>query len=144
MRAAGEATRERIPRPPRKSSPGTVFAGARIQPRVSAEATASKERRMPTPQQGVPLRRGRRQLLSDVTAETELRGDDLPGYTGGSSTATCGNPTTAASATGWILRTGDDSADADAQTKILQSKIDEIRRGRAPAQSTPPGIRSNS
>jgi AcrR family transcriptional regulator len=129
MRAAGEATRERILTAAMKEFAQYGLAGARIG-RISAEAKASKERLyayFPSKESLFAAVVG--QMLSDVTAATELRGDDLPGYTGRLFDNYRRHPDNARLGDWLDLETGDDSAGAGAQAKILQPKIDEIRRG---------------
>jgi AcrR family transcriptional regulator len=129
MRAAGEATRERILAAAKEEFARYGFAGARIG-RISAEAKASKERLyayFPSKESLFAAVVG--QMLSHVTANTELRGDDLPGYVGRLFDYCLRYPDNARLGDWLDLETGDDPADADALAKILQPKIDEIRRG---------------
>src|SRR3981081_3777227 len=82
MRAAGEATRERILAAAKKEFAQYGLAGARIS-RISTEAKASKERLyayFPSKEVLFAVVVGKQ--LSDVSADTQLRGDDLPGYAG--------------------------------------------------------------
>lgn len=129
MRAAGEATRERILAAAKKEFARHGLAGARIS-RIAADANASKERLyayFSSKQALFAAVVG--QLLFDVTADTVLSGDDLPGYAGRLFDHYRRHPDHARLGDWLDLQIGDDLADVDNQAKILQPKIDEIRRG---------------
>jgi AcrR family transcriptional regulator len=129
MRAAGEATRERILAVAKQEFARHGLAGARIS-RISTEARASKERLyayFPSKEDLFAAVVG--QLLTDLTADTMLRGDDLPGYAGRLFDSYRQHPDNARLGDWLDLETGDGPAGADAQAKILQPKIEEIRRG---------------
>jgi AcrR family transcriptional regulator len=129
MRAAGEATRERILAAAKKEFARHGLAGARIS-RIAADANASKERLYAYFSSKEALfATVVGQLLSDVTAEAVLRGDDLPGYAGRLFDIYLEYPDNARLADWLDLETADDSAGVGDQAKILQPKIDEIRRG---------------
>lgn len=129
MRAAGEATRGRILAAAKKEFARYGLAGARIS-RIAADANASKERLYAYFSSKEALFAAVvGQLLSDVTADTLLRGDDLPGYAGRLFDNYLQHPDNARLGDWLDLETGDDSASVSDQAKILQPKIDEIRRG---------------
>jgi AcrR family transcriptional regulator len=129
MRAAGEATRERILAVAKQEFARYGLAGARIS-RISTEARASKERLyayFPSKEDLFAAVVG--QLLTDVSADTMLSGDDVPGYAGRLFDNYQQNPDNARLGDWLDLETGEGPAGAGAQARILQPKIDEIRRG---------------
>jgi AcrR family transcriptional regulator len=129
MRAAGEATRERILAVAKQEFARHGLAGARIS-RISTEARASKERLyayFPSKEDLFAAVVG--QLLTDVSADTVLSGDDVPGYAGRLFDNYRQHPDNARLGDWLDLETGDGPAGAEAQARILQPKIDEIRRG---------------
>lgn len=129
MRAAGEATRERILAAAKKEFARCGLAGGRIS-RIAADANASKERLYAYfPSKEALFATVVGQMFSDVTADTVLRGDDLPGYAGRLFDNYLQYPDNARLAEWLDLETVDDSAGVGDQAKILQPKIDEIRRG---------------
>jgi AcrR family transcriptional regulator len=129
MRAAGEATRERILTTAKKEFVRYGLPGARIS-RISAEARASKERLYAYfPSKEALFAAVVERMLTDVSADTALRGDDLPGYAGRLFDNYRRHPDNARLGDWLDLETGDGPADVGAQVKILQPKIDEIRRG---------------
>lgn len=129
MRAAGEATRERILAAAKQEFAQYGLAGARIS-RISAEAKASKERLYAYfPSKEALFAEVVARLLADVSADAELRGDDLPGYAARLFDNYLRDPDNARLGDWLDLEAGDGPADTAAQAKILQPKIDEIRRG---------------
>jgi AcrR family transcriptional regulator len=129
MRAAGEATRERILAVAKKEFSRYGVDGARIN-RIAAEANASKERLYAYfPSKGALFGAVTEQLLSDVGADTGLRGDDLPGYVGRLFDHYVRHPDNARLGDWLDLQSGDDLGDEGMQLAILQPAIDEIRRG---------------
>jgi AcrR family transcriptional regulator len=129
MRAAGEATRERILAAAKKEFAQYGLAGARIS-RIAAEANASKERLYAYfSSKEVLFDAVVGRLLSDVSADTVLRGDDLPGYAGRLFDNYLRHPDNARLGDWVDLETGDGPAGFGDLAKILQPKIDEIRRG---------------
>ena len=129
MRAAGEATRERILAVAKQEFARYGLAGARIS-RIATEARASKERLyayFPSKEDLFAAVVG--QLLTDVSVDTMLSGDDVPGYAGRLFDNYRQNPDNARLGDWLDLETGEGPAGAGAQARILQPKIDEIRRG---------------
>ena len=129
MRAAGEATRDRILAAAKKEFARYGLAGARIS-RIAVDANASKERLYAYFSSKEALfDTVVAKLFSDVTADAVLRGDDLPGYAGRLFDIYLQHPDNARLVEWLDLETVDDSAGVGGQAKILQPKIDEIRRG---------------
>ena len=82
MRSAGEATRDRILAAAKDEFATYGLAGARIN-RIAAQARASKDRLYAYFASKEELFAAvTEQWTSETTAETALRGDDLPGYAG--------------------------------------------------------------
>ena len=102
------------------------LAGARIN-RIAAEASASKERLYAYfPSKESLFAAVTEQLVADVADDTELRGDDIPGYVGRLFDNYVRNPENAR-LHDWL---GFSSTETDgAEIAALNAKLDEIRRG---------------
>jgi AcrR family transcriptional regulator len=102
------------------------LAGARIN-RIAAEANASKERLYAYfPSKESLFVAVTEQLVADVAEDTELRGDDIPGYIGRLFDNYLRNPENAR-LHDWL---GFSSTETDgAEVVALRAKLDEIRRG---------------
>ena len=126
MREAGEATRERILVAAKKEFADRGLAGARIN-RIAADANASKERLYAYfPSKESLFVAVTEQLVADVAEDTELRGDDIPGYVGRLFDNYVRNPENAR-LHDWL---GFSTAGTDgAEVVALKAKLDEIRRG---------------
>jgi AcrR family transcriptional regulator len=126
VRVAGEATRERILVAAKKEFADRGLAGARIN-RIATEANASKERLYAYfPSKESLFAAVTEQLVADVSADTELRGDDIPGYVGRLFDNYVRNPENAR-LHDWL---GFGTTETNgAEVVELKAKLDEISRG---------------
>jgi len=129
MRAAGEATRDRILAAAKKEFAQYGVAGARIN-RIANDASASKERLYAYfPSKEALFAAVTERLVSDFTARTALFGDDLSGYAGLLFDMYIEQPDSTRLSDWLDLQADDELVDGEGQARILQPKIDEIRHG---------------
>ncbi|MBF6414311.1 TetR family transcriptional regulator [Nocardia cyriacigeorgica] len=129
MRAAGEATRERILAAAKAEFAQYGIAGARIN-RIATAARASKDRLY-------AYFPGKRELYvavterwtAETTAETALRADDVPGYVGRLFDHFVANPDNARLQAWSELEPADNDAVAEVVRGTIDSKLAELRRG---------------
>jgi AcrR family transcriptional regulator len=129
MRAAGEATRERILAAAKREFARHGPAGARIG-RIADDAKASKERLYAYfPSKDALFEAVVERLISDVSEDAALRGDDLPGYAGRLFDNYLRHPDNAR-LSDWLNLEADDGPTSHSHlAEILQLKVDQIRRG---------------
>ncbi|MFE3442993.1 TetR family transcriptional regulator [Nocardia sp. NPDC059180] len=129
MRAAGEATRERILAAAKAEFAQFGIAGARIN-RIAASARASKDRLY-------AYFPGKRELYAAVTerwtgettTETALRADDMPGYVGRLFDHFVANPDNARLQAWSELEPAEDEDLTQAVRRAIDPKLAELRRG---------------
>ncbi|MBF6088172.1 TetR family transcriptional regulator [Nocardia cyriacigeorgica] len=129
MRAAGEATRERILAAAKAEFAQYGIAGARIN-RIATAARASKDRLY-------AYFPGKRELYiavterwtAETTAETALRADDVPGYVGRLFDHFVANPDNARLQAWSELEPADNDVAAEVVRGTIDSKLAELRRG---------------
>lgn len=129
MRAAGEATRERILRAAVEELLAYGAAGARVN-RIAKSAQASKERLYAYfPNKEALYAAAVTEVVSDVTSDADLTADDLPGYAGRLFDVFVLHPEYAR-INDWLDEQQGKIPDADElRARVLQPKVDEIRRG---------------
>jgi AcrR family transcriptional regulator len=136
MRASGEATRQRILKAAKQEFSQHGLAGARIN-RIAAEARASKERLYAYfPNKEALFAAVAEQLVSDVSAETTLQGEDLAGYVGVLFDVFVENPDNVRLHDWYSLQACDDVGDSDIESK-LQPKVDAIREAQRAGRVDP-------
>ncbi|NMO57864.1 TetR family transcriptional regulator [Actinoplanes sp. TBRC 11911] len=129
MRAAGEATRERILRAAVEELLAYGAAGARVN-RIAQSAHASKERLYAYfPNKEALYAAAVTKVVSTVTSDADLTADDLPGYAGRLFDVFLVHPEYAR-INDWLDEQHGNIPDADEhRARVLQPKVDEIRRG---------------
>ncbi|NMO56095.1 TetR family transcriptional regulator [Actinoplanes sp. TBRC 11911] len=133
MRAAGEATRERILVATLKELVTYGPGGARVN-RIATSARASTERLYAYfPSKGALFAAAIDKVMSDATSELEMTGDDLPGYAGRLFDLFVSHPEYARM-DDWL---GDQPDANDRRVKTYQPKIDEIRQAQAAGHINP-------
>lgn len=128
MRTSGEATRQRILEAAKEEFSQRGLAGARIN-RIAANARASKERLYAYfPSKEALFAAVAELLVSGVTAEADLKGNDLVGYVGTLFDLFVDNPENAR-LHDWLSLEVSEEAGAEEVLSQLQPKIDAIREG---------------
>ncbi|MFD6512714.1 TetR family transcriptional regulator [Rhodococcus sp. NPDC060176] len=129
MRSAGEATRDRILAAAKDEFATYGLPGARIN-RIAAQARASKDRLYAYFASKEELFAAvTEQWTSETTAETALRGDDLPGYAGRLFDNYVAHPENARLQQWADLEAPDVMSEDDIRSKTFRPKIAEIRKG---------------
>ncbi|QEM30900.1 TetR family transcriptional regulator [Rhodococcus qingshengii] len=129
MRSAGEATRDRILAAAKDEFATYGLAGARIN-RIAAQARASKDRLYAYFASKEELFAAvTEQWTSETTAETALRGDDLPGYAGRLFDNYVAHPENVRLQQWADLEAPDVMSEDDIRSKTFRPKVAEIRKG---------------
>jgi AcrR family transcriptional regulator len=129
VRAAGEATRERILAEAKKEFASRGLAGARINS-IAAAASASKERLYAYfPSKAALFTAVAEQLYAEVSAATTLQGDDLPGYAERLFDSLLQHPENARLALWMDLESDEGIFNVAGRLDGIQSKIEQIRAG---------------
>ncbi len=143
MRSAGEATRDRILAAAKDEFATYGLAGARIN-RIAAQARASKDRLYAYFASKEELFAAvTEQWTSETTAETALRGDDLPGYAGRLFDNYVAHPENARLQQWADLEAPDVMSEDDIRSKTFRPKVAEIRKGAARGAHRPPRVESH-
>jgi AcrR family transcriptional regulator len=129
MRAAGEATRERILVAALEEIAAYGAAGARVN-RIAQSARASKERLYAYfPSKEALFAAAISKAMTDVSSDAALTADDVPGYAGRLFDIYLLRPEFTR-IDGWLGEQFNEIPDVHAlRAKVLQPKVDEIRRG---------------
>ena len=137
MRSAGEATRDRILASAKEEFARYGFAGARIN-RIAKDARASKDRLYAYFASKEDLFSAvMAQWTVETTAETALRGDDLPAYTGRLFDNYLAHPENARLQEWADLEAPETVSYHDIRRNTLRPKIAEIRQGQADGHIDP-------
>jgi AcrR family transcriptional regulator len=129
MRAAGEATRQRILVEARREFAEYGLAGARIN-RIAARARASKERLYAYfPSKEALFEAVTAEVAAEVSSEAALTGDDVPGYVGRLFDLFVNEPETVRLEDWMSLELGEGITAEDARLAPFEPKVEEIRRG---------------
>lgn len=129
MRAAGQATHDRIMAAAKAEFTEYGFAGARLN-RIATNANASKERLYSYFESKEQLFEAVvAQWINDAPYKVPLRADDVPGYVSGLFDNIVADPQ-GARLQRWIeLEAPDGMFDNHVLRRIFQAKLDEVRRG---------------
>lgn len=133
MRAAGEATRERILVATLKELVTYGPGGARVNRIATADRASTERLYAYFPSKGALFAAAIDKVMSEVTPELDMTGDDLPGYAGRLFDLFLSHPEYARM-DDWL---GDQPDANDRRVKTYQPKVDEIRQSQLEGHINP-------